>query len=233
MSIARPLLLSLLIVVTACGTQESIVAPNRALNGEVSAFNNASIATGDANVIYDEAVDGDLLGPLETFLPTPDGFMSYPLASFAGATGGLSERLRLRLGTNVIRGTTFVATYSPWADFDAFTVDVPDGMVLRLDETTYGFHSLASSGDGRITDIGFLPSITSARPANADVVGNGRGVNQQPEADLTLATRSNPVVVDGQETASPLRIGFYNVINFGIDPNDPVRTLPAGTYLSR
>lgn len=229
MSRVRSLSLGASVLLVACGAQDAILDP-RLNRAEQSAAGRAETASYDIpSVIYDESIDGDLMGAIEGAIWRG---IKVPAYGGVSATAGLGQRLDLQVGVNLVKGSTFYSTQFPQFDLDGFTVEVPRGMELRLDRSAYGFSDLTQSGAG-VAHLSVFVSVRSSRPEAADpargsVQGNRRG--GPPVEELWLGTEELPQIVNGVEGESPLSVSMYRVVNNSLDLNQPVRSLPAGRY---
>ena len=229
MRIVRTLGLLSVMILVACGPRESLVAPVARGFAEPADVRDISLLNDGEGVRYDEAVSGDLLGSIESAIWR--GGLRF------GGAAGLGERVFLRPGVNLIKGSTYVATFAPGVDPDAFTVTVPRGMELLLDETEYSFDSMLPSGNGRIAFLGIGVNIRDLIPESADREdvsvqggqGNGRG---NPPVHDNLLLFSSSQLLGGVEGLfiSPRPLRFFRVVNNSVDENLPVRFLPAGQY---
>jgi hypothetical protein len=248
MLIVRTLGLLSLMILVACGPRESLVAPVARGFAEPADVRDVSLLNDGQGVRYDESVDGDLLRQFETVAngnqppvvePFP-GWFTYNYGIFWRV--GVTDHIRLRQGVNTVLGSSYISSEPVGADFDGFTFDVPKGMELRLDESTYGYRSIIADGDGQIRFVGLGVEVRSTRKevVNTTASPNGRLRQDGPRAEemLAVAREVNQfggldlvrILSGAEEPVSPIRLQFFGLTGLSPDPSLRLSTLPAGQY---
>ena len=248
MLIVRTLGLLSLMILVACGPRESLVAPVARGFAEPADVRDVSLLNDGQGVRYDESVDGDLLRQFETVAngnqppvvePFP-GWFTYNYGIFWRV--GVTDHIRLRQGVNTVLGSSYISSEPVGADFDGFTFDVPKGMELRLDESTYGYRSIIADGDGQIRFVGLGVEVRSTRKevVNTTASPSGRLRQDGPRAEemLAVAREVNQsggldlvrILSGAEEPVSPIRLQFFGLTGPSPDPSLRLSTLPAGQY---
>jgi len=237
-----------LVVLVSCGRPDLAFAPTDHSGWEASSSAHGAVLGDESAVIYDESVNGDLLRQFETVAngnqppvvePFP-GWFTYNYGIFWRM--GVTEHIRLRQGVNTVLGSTFISSEPVGADFDGFTFDVPKGMELRLDESTYGYRSIIADGDGQIRFVGLGVEVRSTRKevVNTTASPSGRLRQDGPRAEemLAVAREVNQsggldlvrILSGAEEPVSPIRLQFFGLTGPSPDPSLRLSTLPAGQY---